>query len=465
MSSQRFGAQSPTRLHLPDGSPNPAADDVVSLAELAGLHLDEWQRNVLHGALMVRPDGRFAAFECTNIVPRQNGKGALLEARQLGGLFLFNERLQIHTAHEFKTCFEHFRRVKDLVEGCPSLAKQVKIIRTGAGDQAIELKNGNRIRFLARSRSSGRGFSGDAVYFDEAFELSEQTVGALLPSLSARPNPQIWYTSSAPHADSTVLHRLRERGLAGGDPRLFYAEWSNEIDCDPFDPESWYRANPGLGIRITEEFVETESRSMSFPEFARERLGIPEGVDGGGGPISMAVWSALIDAGSSFVGKPALALDITPSLEWSSFGAAGFRADGLGHLEYVRREAGTGWVVDFAKELCAKWRAPLAVDPVSPAGGLLSELRAAGVKVVEVSHREHGQACASLLDAVVNGRLRHRGQVALADAVQGAVKRQSGDLWLWSRASSSVDVSPLVAVTLAWSQLHGRKRVPVVLSR
>jgi hypothetical protein len=34
-------------------------------------------------------------------------------------------------------------------------------------------------------------------------------------------------------------------------------------------------------------------------------------------------------------------------------------------------------------------------------------------------------------------------------AVRGAVTRPLGDSWVWSRKSSAVDISPLVAVTLA----------------
>ena len=73
---------------------------------MAGLELDPWQRYVLDVALRVRPDDRWAAFEVALIVARQNGKGAVLEARELAGLFLDlpDEKLILHSAHEFKTC-------------------------------------------------------------------------------------------------------------------------------------------------------------------------------------------------------------------------------------------------------------------------------------------------------------------------------------------------------------------------
>jgi phage terminase large subunit-like protein len=48
---------------------------------MAGLELDPWQQFVIHNALGERPDGKWAAFEVGVEVPRQNGKGGLLEAR------------------------------------------------------------------------------------------------------------------------------------------------------------------------------------------------------------------------------------------------------------------------------------------------------------------------------------------------------------------------------------------------
>ena len=70
--------------------------------------------------------GRWAAFEVGLIVPRQNGKGSILEALELAALFLADPDapppLILHSAHEFKTSAEHFRRVRDLIEATPLLA-------------------------------------------------------------------------------------------------------------------------------------------------------------------------------------------------------------------------------------------------------------------------------------------------------------------------------------------------------
>ena len=49
---------------------------------------------------------------------------------------------------------------------------------------------------------------------------------------------------------------------------------------------------------------------------------------------------------------------------------------------------------------------------------------------------------------MIEGRLRHRHERALDDAVAGAIRRFSGDHFIWDR-KAGVDLSPLVAATLA----------------
>jgi len=44
----------------------------------------------------------------------------------------------------------------------------------------------------------------------------------------------------------------------------------------------------------------------------------------------------------------------------------------------------------------------------------------------------------------------HTGSPDIDAAVAGACRRVAGDRWLWSRRSSSVDITPLVSLTLAF---------------
>src|SRR5204862_1979352 len=187
-----------------------------------------------------------------------------------------------------------------------------KKISNAHGNEGIELLNGQRIRFRTRTKGGGRGFSGDCLILDEAMDIQSTAHGALLPTLSARPNPQVWYTGSSVdrevHEHGLVLAGIRERGLRGDDPSLTYLEWSAPFDdpeeVDPAaakDPANWAAANPGFGIRISEGHIASEQRSLAPRTFAVERLGVgdwPATIDLGDQVISDQVWGARADVQS-----------------------------------------------------------------------------------------------------------------------------------------------------------------------
>jgi len=462
--SVRLGAQRPRVLHQPDRTVSSAGQEAAELAASAGLVLDEWQRFVLDVGLSERADGKWSAFEVGLIVPRQNGKGSVLEARELAGLFLFGERLILHSAHEFKTANEAFLRIRSLIERTPDLARKVKQIRQ-ANEVSIETKSGARLLFVARSRGSGRGFSGDCVILDEAFNLGAEAMGALLPTLSAKPNPQIWYTSSAPMASSVQLHAVRRRAAAGGSPRLAFMEWSIDPDVDrPDDPGSWAKANPSFGIRIGEEFVRAEIDAMPPAEFARERLGVPDPEPVEDPPLFPLVeWNRLADPSSDFGGRVAFAVDVAPGAAWASIAMVGMRPDGLPHVELVERREGVDWVAARRRALDERWRPKFWVrDPSGPAVELAGKFR-------ELKGREATEASVRLVTAVADGKFRwlcDEGLLpGLVSAVVGARRRDMGDgVWKWSRVGSDVDISPLVAMTWAlWAGDLIAKSRPVLL--
>jgi hypothetical protein len=72
-----------------------------------------------------------------------------------------------------------------------------------------------------------------------------------------------------------------------------------------------------------------------------------------------------------------------------------------------------------------------------------------GVEVVQPKVREIAAACGQFYDAVTEQTLSHLDQAPLASALAGAQKRPLGDSWAWARRGVGVDISPLVAVTLA----------------
>lgn len=449
-----LGEQRPRVANAPPSLATSGAE-ASELAESAGLSLDPWQRFSLDVMLGERRDGKWSAFEHGQLVARQNGKGGILEARELAGLYLFGERLLLHTAHEFKTAQEAFLRVKALIDNTDDLRKKVARIRTSHGEEGIELLGrygGARLRFLARSRSSGRGFTGDLLVFDEAQELPETAVGAALFALSARPNPQVVYTGTVPAPENDAEHwtKVRDRGRTGGDPSLAWLEWSpGESVADLDDRQVWADANPALGIRITEETIQRERNALSDDTFARERLSIwtPQGAKV---VIDPTLWKALHDPHPPTVTGPAFAIDVNPDRSRSSLAFAGHRPDGKRHVEVILNDRGTSWVLDALIQLTIEHPGAVVVlDTTGPAGSLLKDIEDAGIVPLVVSAREMAQACGAFYDAVVDkANLSHFDQPALNSALGAARKRPLGDAWAWHRRDST-DISPLVAVTLA----------------
>lgn len=465
LEDRMIGQQTPT-IHVAPDYAGTSGGEAVELAARAGLTLDPWQQLILRDALGEREDGKWSAFEAAVIVARQNGKGAVLEARVLAGLFLLDERLLLYSAHEFKTAVEMFKRIEELVAGTAAFRRRVKHVSRTRGEEGIELFTGQRLRFVARSTGSGRGFTGDLNIWDECQNLSNASVDALMPTMSARPNPQLWYAGSAPDKDLAPceqIARVRRRALAGDDPSLAYFEWSADLctdmcsdDCgrheDPADPQVWAKTNPGLGIRISVEHVAREHVSMSAKGFARERLSVGNWPTEGAGweVIPEDVWTSLLSPGV-IEGPVALAIDMTPDRSYTSIGLAGRRADGRLQVEVIDHEHGTGWVVDRMVDLKEKWK-PCAVvlDPAGPAGTLIKPLERAGIEVVQLTARDAAYAAQGFYDACMDtGDLAHLDDPILSAALAGAAKRPLMDAWAWARRGVSVVISPLVVASLA----------------
>ncbi|QPE05303.1 hypothetical protein IT882_04340 [Microbacterium schleiferi] len=451
-----------------------AADDAIDLAAIAGLFLDPWQERVLRGSLGEREDGRWTAFRTCLVVPRQNGKNAILEARELAGLFLFGEKVIVHTAHEYKTANEAMTSMMARLRSTPELleyvegiedaeldddARRVPGMRTG-NKPGVTLKNGNRLLYAARSKGSGRGFTGDLVVLDEAYALTLDEMAALLPTMAARSmqgNPQVWFTSSAGMPESTQLAALRKLAMDESADRLAYYEWSVPDDTASDDVDAWYDANPGLGIRISEEYVRDEFDTLakntgSDEQFRRERLGIwaPLGRDAVFNPD---VWAAA-GVDDDIVGARVPTFDVTNDRSWATAAWTGCNGAGQVQVELVKHDRSPHWVVPWFGELFERNpRMPRRVycAPGGQAAVMADTFERAGIELVVLSRQDYATSCAEFYDGVTSTPpvIVHRaaGQLPLDVAVGGAAW-SSGDARVWDVRKSTSIISPLVAASI-----------------
>jgi hypothetical protein len=472
------GAAPPRIAVFPDRRLRSRGREAVEVAEACGLILDPWQRQVLVDGLRVRGGGtpqrpgRWAAFEVGVNVARQNGKSALLEARELAALFVFREPLIIHSAHMWDTSLEAFRRLLGLIEDGDLQGAITKVSRSH-GEEGIELRSGQRVRYRTRSKGGGRGFSSGLLVFDECMFLSTFAHGALIPTLSAQRNSQVWYAGSAVdqevHEHGLVFTRLRERAIDGGlkARRLAYFEWSlayespAEVPPDVLEERgAWATTNPAFGIRISEDAVEAEHDALDARTFAVERLGVgdyPDTSTTSDSPVDLEAFDELTERDSEAFDPVVFAFDVSPDRH-ASIAVAGRRADGLLHGEVVDSKPGTRWLTGRLLDLVERHEAEAVVaDSLGPAASVVADIADEGVRVEEVNATDHAEACSAFVDLVSDRAFRHRGEYEVQQALRGARTRPLGDRWAWSRKASSTDISPLVALTLA---LARARRLP-----
>lgn len=431
--------------------------EAIELAASAGLDLDAWQQDAVVDLLGEDDAGLWAATSGGLVCPRQNGKGTVIEALELAWLFLCDVELIFHSAHLFATAQDAFRRIKFLIQNTDDLARQVLRVSEAHGQEGIELRSGQRLRFVARSKSGGRGFPAPVVVLDEAFNLSMQAMAALIPTMSAQPNPFLLVTSSAPIPDecSDVLRGFM-RDSRGGLPRRCYIEYSADPATD--DDTQLRAANPGYGVRLNADLIEEERRLLTPELFRIERLGIVElGTQNAFREITAEDWNACADDKSGPLDPVTFGLDVSEDRQWSAIGVAGTSGRGGTHVELTFDQVadvydyrrGTEWVVDRAVAIHKKWGRPFAVVKGSPAWSLEADLAAAGVTLAPIAPQEFAQACGQFFDAATQHTLKHLDQPALTIAVANLLKRKSGDAFVWDRRNSTVDISPVVAVTAA----------------
>jgi len=480
--SQWLGVQEPRVRAVPAASES-LGDAAVDLAASFGLVLDPWQQLVLRDALGVgdRPTStggrRWKCFEVGLVCSRQNGKGAVLEARELAGALLFGEQLIVHSAHEFKTAKEAMRRLEMLL----SQAGEPYRANRSHGEESLEFKRtGARVMFQTRTKAAGRGLSGDLIILDEAMILSSDAVGALLPTLSARPNPQLWYTGSAVdqqvHANGVVFASVRERGLSGDDESLCWLEWSADDEADLDDPATWCVANPGIGYRITVDHVRAEHRALLHQPkvFAVERCGVGDwpSLTDAVSEIPVDEWERLAVKSPKLVGPRTLAVHRSRDRRVWSVAAAQRTADNRVHIEVSPMSEGSHTdVAEYLVDRVAAWNpVALTLDRRSAAMVLEPLLLDAGIEPTVTNSVDLALACGGFLDDVLAGLVSHSGQLVLAAGVAGAVKRDlPGGGFAWDEGADGVATAPLVAATLAhWSLVSmvkppaGASSAPVV---
>lgn len=448
--------------------------DAEALSAAYASTLDQWQKMIVDTWLCKGAAGKYMITSGGLAVPRQNGKNVCLEAREFFGMTVKKDRI-LHTAHQVKTAKKSFHRVEAIFTDRrhPEVCEMVKHISHVNGEESIELWNGARIEFSARSRQAARGFDGiSLVVYDEAQELTDDQVEAIMPTLaaSATGERQILYIGTPPYpgCPGTVFKRFRKTVTTNHGPHESWIEWSVEAksidDIDTEDKSIWYMCNPELGIRLSEEFTENELRTMSKDGFARERLGwwAPETNERKNLAIDAKIWDACMSDELKPEGKTAYGIKFSADGAELCLCGAVIPKTGPARISLIdRRPTGRGirWLSDWLNERYDK-AACVVIDGRNGVDVLVERIKDTWKykdSVVRPTARDVIASVGLLTDKLSERSVTwYSGQDQLRASAITSVKRPIGGGW----GFGGDDSTPIEAAALALWGAQNSKRDP-----
>lgn len=436
----------------PEGIASTEWPSVGATCARLGWGFDRWQSDAGRLILAKRADGTYAADTTCISIPRQVGKTYLIACIIFALCLLKPGLTVIWTAHRKTTARETFDQFDGMAKR-PKVAAHIRQVLHGKGDEAIHFNNGSRILFGARESGFGRGFAGvDVLVCDEGQILPESTLEDLGATQNTAANPLFFVmgTPPRPRDPGEFFTLLRQEALDGESDSTLYIETSADRGTDPMDPAQLRKANPSYPHRTTHRaLLRLRKKLKNDDAWNREARGIWDEIAKQFSPFNGALWREAVDVGPPDGSKPdGLAVDASHAGE-ISVGAC-WLEDSSAHLEEVWAGLDDAACVEWVAKRAGR-RIPVFIDGKSTANRMIPPLKARGVKVYTGSESDMSRACGQVKSDLEAGRLTHADQEPVNDAREGARKRAIGTAGGWGldRSDASVNIAPMVAVTLA----------------
>ena len=470
--------------------------------QVLGRRLHPWQKWFLVHSMELAPGSfvsdEFPQFRFKTVileVARQNGKSFIMSTRLLWRMMMWEQPeaeppLILGVANKLPTAKEILSLSHKALSRSDDLRENIAAWREANGQEELRLTNGARYKIDVASDDGGRGFSVTDIGFDELRQQREWSAwSALTNTTNAIHSSQVIGVSNAGEGKSDVLRSLRAKGVAeieqylkfvadggdesewsgGDDTTLGLFEYSAPDDCSIWDRDGWAQANPSLNypggpteatLASAAALVGVPGEGMPEYKFRTENLcqwvtALAEG------PFPPEKVEACTDPLSEIASDSPLYVSVDTSKDrgMSYVAVAGWRDDGLPHVEVITQRAYTDWVPQFlADGLSFVPDGVVVQGRGAHASSLIDFIEQAGVEVTRCEGSNLTAASGQFYDRVIQEKIRWVEQPPLLSALAEAAQKTMGDAWSWNRDKSPVDIAPLCACTFAlWGLVNGLK--------
>jgi phage terminase large subunit-like protein len=230
-----------------------------------------WQRDLLGPLLCWRKADGTRRFRKAYIeVPRKNGKSTVLAGIALYMLLCDREPgAEIYCAASAR---DQAAIVGDacrqMVASSPVLEKSVESFRN------VITFGTSKLEILSSDAGTKHGKNASCVIFDEVHTFPDRDLyDALVTSMGARQQPLEVCITTAGHDRNSLcfeLHTYAEKVRDGlvADHAFFPAVYSAPVDADWKSPKVWRKANPSLGVTVTEDYLRAEcEKAKELPAY------------------------------------------------------------------------------------------------------------------------------------------------------------------------------------------------------
>ena len=365
-------------------------------------------------------------------------------------------------------------------EAHPELAQDIQQVARRNGGKKLVLTGLRTYKVGAPTRRAGRGDANDLVMLDEVREHRDwETWSAAVASTNAKPNGMTVCFSNAGDPDSIVLRQIRSQAIEkingtksndfGGSvdaDNLALFEWSAPEKSATDDLEALAQANPALGYgKLTERALLANRETFPESKFRSECMCqqvetiLPE-------PFPDGAWMGGQDEGSFIREDSELfwGIEMSQDRKWTTIAVCGLREDGNYHVEIVERRIGTEWAVDWFRarapkygemKLCFQERgAPVSglAEQISTLEGV-TRMAQGGPDLSAGWNRFYDAVAACAPDDNRGGvKCFHLPQPVLDTPGRTCQLRNlGGGIMLPDRVKSPDDISPLMAVAMAFA--------------
>ena len=384
-----------------------------------GIELMPWQKHVLNGQLSHDGLGNLQFRESLCSTARQQGKSIALQALIGGWLtdiaaFRGKPQFVLSVANKLDRAEAIFGFIAPIL-----VDKFGGKAANALGRKSVKMPDGSTWEVRAATPNL-HGGSYDLIVIDELWNISAAVVDeALRPSQIARTNPLLSMWSTAGDESSAAMIQFREQAISeidtGTNSSLYFAEYSMKPGSDPRLETNWIMANPAMGQTVTIEALRAVSKKDSF---LRAHLNM--WVSARGAWLQPGVWDKQkTDMPMPPGGVLAVDTDLTDG-RYVGVRSTVFESKAHVCVEFMVDTEDAMW--EEIERVMADTATSLVITPALHLHLPKSLERRSSV----IGYGELLKYSGLIQKMIVEGKVRHRGEHALAEHVNRAVLTKTG---------------------------------------